>query len=384
VRTDAVPTRLIDEVIAASIRGVPADLPLSTLLSHALVAFTVELDNEFERQLAGSGHHTFLVSLVMWSNFMRFVGEDGAPVRELAAAAGIPKAIHPSLAGMERWGYVTVLPDPADGRPKPPRGDWIVRPTAAGRSAQELWRPLTGAIEHRWQERFGMNEISELREALAVIVGQLDGELPQYLPVVDKAMFASGHHELPVPSPHDGDIASRPPLSALLSQVLLTFALDYERESNVSLAMNANVVRVVDEDGVRVRDVPHVAGVSKEAISMAVGFLERNGYAVVEPDPTAGRTKLVRLTSRGREAQNAHGHLLGVVEERWEARFGGGNVGSLRASLEGLVVTPELERSPLVRGLVPHPGGWRTRLPKPKTLPHHPMVLHRGGWPDGS
>jgi hypothetical protein len=24
------------------------------------------------------------------------------------------------------------------------------------------------------------------------------------------------------------------------------------------------------------------------------------------------------------------------------------------------------------------------RLPKPKTLPHYPMVTHRGGYPDGS
>ena len=31
------------------------------------------------------------------------------------------------------------------------------------------------------------------------------------------------------------------------------------------------------------------------------------------------------------------------------------------------------------------PGdGWRAAVPKPETLPHYPMLLHRGGFPDGS
>jgi hypothetical protein len=27
---------------------------------------------------------------------------------------------------------------------------------------------------------------------------------------------------------------------------------------------------------------------------------------------------------------------------------------------------------------------WRASVPNPETLPHYPMVLHRGGYPDGS
>lgn len=38
----------------------------------------------------------------------------------------------------------------------------------------------------------------------------------------------------------------------------------------------------------------------------------------------------------------------------------------------------------LFRGLEPHPEGWRALAAKPVTLPHYPMVLHRGGYPDGS
>src|SRR5207302_2159147 len=53
-------------------------LPLSTLLSQALVAFTIELDNDFELQMphvttmgmkAGrSADGPWLVSFVMWAN----------------------------------------------------------------------------------------------------------------------------------------------------------------------------------------------------------------------------------------------------------------------------------------------------------------------------
>jgi hypothetical protein len=38
----------------------------------------------------------------------------------------------------------------------------------------------------------------------------------------------------------------------------------------------------------------------------------------------------------------------------------------------------------LFRGLGPYADGWRASVHKPDTLPHYPMVLHRGGFPDGS
>ncbi len=67
-----------------------AGLPLSTLLSQTLVAFTVEFDNEFEHRMphrttnhGGTPHAPWLVSLAMWSNCMAFVGEDGVHVDEL-------------------------------------------------------------------------------------------------------------------------------------------------------------------------------------------------------------------------------------------------------------------------------------------------------------
>jgi hypothetical protein len=58
-------------------------LPLSTLLSQALVAYTIEFDNAFEQDVphtttvaqgAGiKGDVVWLVSQAMWTNFIRFV-----------------------------------------------------------------------------------------------------------------------------------------------------------------------------------------------------------------------------------------------------------------------------------------------------------------------
>jgi hypothetical protein len=54
------------------------------------VAFTIEFDNDFEQQMphrttnhGGLPHAPWLVSMVMWLNFMQFVPKDGIPTREL-------------------------------------------------------------------------------------------------------------------------------------------------------------------------------------------------------------------------------------------------------------------------------------------------------------
>ena len=110
------------------------------------------------------------------------------PLRDVSALAEIT-----NLDGLERWGYVTVGPDPADGRAKPPRRDWVVHPTAAGQRAQHIWRPLTAEIERRWRDRFGADQITELTRALRAMADRTGLVLPPYLPVI--GVYPSDHRD---------------------------------------------------------------------------------------------------------------------------------------------------------------------------------------------
>lgn len=379
-------------------------LPLATLLSQVLVAFTMEFDNEAERHFAESAApQPFLVSQVMWANLMRFVDDDGVAIRDIPERAGLPGTpvsrgwIHSCLAGMERWGYIGIAASPDEMRAKPRRRDLIVRPTQSGRKAREVWLPLAGTIEEYWRARFGAGAIAELRDALQAVVGRVPVDLPQYLPVVvysDGMLTTAPHLESWAVADRDADsmaaeLASPLELSALLSRALLLLAVDFERESALSLAISANALRVI-EGGTAVKNLPPLTGVSKEAIKASLAFLERRGFAVVEADPDASRTKIVRLTQKGRAARESVGPLLAVIEARWQARFGTDAIETLHASLDALLAEPQF-----AEGLSPDPRGWRAGkryvtqtaalVSEPRAaLPHYPMVLHRGGWPDGS
>jgi DNA-binding MarR family transcriptional regulator len=347
-------------------RAEPPTPSLPTALSQALIAFTIEFDNEFEHRVE---HHTgnrkgrgvWLTSMVMWSNFVRLIPPGGVALSAVAANGRIT-----NLDGLQRWGYISVE-----------QADQTVHLKPGGRSARQVWQPLAGEVEDRWRERFGDGAIDELRQALS---SAADPALPLYLPVVGYADGMRAGHVRDAPGAVAEDLA------ALLSQALLSFTLEYEDESDLSLALSTNVVRVLSADGVSVRELPARSGVSKEAITAAVGFLQRNGYASVEPDP-ASPSKLVKLTEQGLAAQAQHARLGKAVERRWRKRLGGDFDRLARALITG---------RQLALGLQPYPDGWRAArnpyrartdavLADPAAaLPRYPMVLHRGGYPDGS
>jgi hypothetical protein len=76
---------------------------LPTLLSQALIAFTIEFDNEFEHRIE---HHTgnqggpgvWLTSMAMWSNFMRLIPGDGVALATVQANGRIT-----NLAGLQPY-----------------------------------------------------------------------------------------------------------------------------------------------------------------------------------------------------------------------------------------------------------------------------------------
>jgi DNA-binding MarR family transcriptional regulator len=354
--------------------------PLCALLSSALVAYTVELDNEFEHRMphrttnhgssSGTGPAPWLVSLVMWATCMQFVADDGISVKELEQRARTPT----NLKGMERWRYVDVRPGPSGGR--------FVVSTPGGRAAREVWSPLFGITEQRWVDRFGADGVRRVREALVALHDQFDVALPWCLPIVHYGMFSVHARTDPPPADERGaDL----PLSALLSRALLMVAIEFEQRSEVSLAIGANVLRVLGDEPTRPQDLPARTGTSKEAVKMALGVLEKRLLVTAGPNPAGGRGKVVRLTDRGRAVRRHAVDLIDTIEARWQDRFGKEAVANLRAALEPLA-TPAGGGGdiPLVAGMTPYPDGWRAEVPLPATLPYYPTVLHRGGYPDGS
>jgi len=369
-------------------RGHDGALPLSALLSQALVAYTIEFDNEAERRLphrttshgaSGPGDGApapWLVSLAMWENCMRHVTSEPITVGDLEARARTGT----NLDGMRRWGYITIdgtARKVHNARPGPAA---VLRATAAGLRAREIWRPLPGFIEQRWRDRLGADQLSRLRDPLISMVSRLDPGLPDCLPILGAALLSQGPDSRLPPRPY-GTAPEALPLSALLSRVLLAFALEYEREAGLALAVAANVLRVLGSEGTRLRDLPVLTGISKESVRWALGILVRGDLAAEEPDPAASRGKVARLTQRGLDAQHLYHELTGTIERRWHDRFTPGATGALRASLEPLAVG---QPPVLFGGLEPYPDNWRASVRRPATLPHFPMVLHRGGYPDGS
>jgi methyltransferase (TIGR00027 family) len=361
-------------------------LPLSALLSQALVAFTIEFDNEAEHDLphrttdygpSGQGDGAWLVSLAMWENCMRYVTDEPVTVGDLLARARTGT----NLDGMRRWGYVTIDGTARKIHKGNPGPDAVLCATAAGLRARRIWAPLPALVEQRWRDRFGADQVTRLRDSLIELAGQLDPGLPDCLPILG-AVLRSQVPALP-PRPEPAGPAGLP-LSALLSRVLLSFAIEYEGEAERSLAADATVLRVLGPDGTRRRDLPLLTGLSKEAVSWTLGVLTRARLAAEEPDPAARRGKVARLTPAGQRAQRRYHELTATIEQRWGERFGAGPAGALRTELEPLATAPGGEPAPLFGGLEPYPGNWRAAVRPAVILPHYPMVLHRGGYPDGS
>jgi DNA-binding MarR family transcriptional regulator len=371
---------------------VAEDLALPSLLAQLLVAYTIECDIEFEHHLPhrtamdgrGRGTGPWLISMPMWANFLRYLPADGVARGPLTPLSGLV-----NLDGLVRWGYLRI-----DAAPGADRARDVVRLTRAGHSTQAAWPRIVEAVEGRWLARFGSDAIAEAHTALDDLCEEAG---PDYLPVVGYADGMRVH----VPAEADFRAATRgigpaTHLAARLSRVLLAFTVDYEQQTRLSLTMLADVVRVIGTAGARVRDLPLAGGVSKEGTTSAIGFLQRHELAIVGPDPDHARSKRVQLTARGLSALAAHHDRLAAVEQDWRTRKGDHRLARLRAAVGELHARTDSDgRRLLAAGLTPYPECWRAQRPylaqtqarladPAAALPRHPMVLHRGGYPDGS
>jgi hypothetical protein len=173
-------------------------------------------------------------------------------------------------------------------------------------------------------------------------------------------------------------------LPTLLSRALLAFTIDYERESEWSLTLTANQLRVLSADGMPLRELSRRSGVSPEVTASQGKFMVARGLAGID-----GQSKRIALTARGIGARREYVDRLRIVEDQWRQQFGESAIAALKSTSERIL---DQRLSP---GLRPYPDGWRSRGPyaartaamldNPREfLPHHPVISHRGGYPDGS
>ena len=128
----------------------PGSVSLSALLSQALVAYTIEFDNEAEHRLphrttshgasgqAGGDPTAWLVSLGMWEHCLRYVTDQPITVGELETRARTGT----NLDGMRRWGYITIDGTATKIHKGSPGPAAVLRATAAGLRAREVCLPL--------------------------------------------------------------------------------------------------------------------------------------------------------------------------------------------------------------------------------------------------
>lgn len=373
----------------------PEDVPLPAQLSSAFVAMAVEIDNAAEKHIA---HHTtsfgnsggrgsvWLASIAMWFTAIRaLVDVDSLTVAEVRDRTGL----NTNVDGLRRWGYITVngIGRRLDGHTRPiPRPGSVLALTRRGRDAASVWGPLPTAVEQRWRVRFGSAAVDRVRDALSVVVRREDRGLPDYLPILGVGLWAERHRAAPLRVANrtavDAPDEQAEPLISLLARVLLALTLDYEADSRLALPVWANGLRLLADEPTPVRDLPARAGVGTEAMTMVLTQLQLAGCVDITSIP-GHRGRQARLTEPGQRARSA---ATRRVAELGQERAAGSStaVEELRAALHPLVVDGTRSGSPLFTGLNPSPENWRADIPPPPCLPWYPLVLHRGGYPDGN
>jgi hypothetical protein len=133
-----------------------AGLPLSALLSQALVAFAAD----FEELWIGGLH--------LAATVLRLLPDEGLPISELPMLSRL-KGDGKSV--LERHGYIEIRRHADEPKAR------VAVPTARGRNTRDQYEPTVGRVEARWGPKYGAEVVAELRAALESLA--VDRSLPQ-------------------------------------------------------------------------------------------------------------------------------------------------------------------------------------------------------------
>ena len=98
----------------------------------------------------------------------------------------------------------------------------------------------------------------------------------------------------------------------------------------------ARVAARVGPEGTRVSDLAEQARVTKQSAAFLIEQLEAAGYVERVPDPTDGRARLVRLTTRARQVVQAADAEVERVLAEWSNHVGEQRLRQMHATLHDL------------------------------------------------
>jgi hypothetical protein len=119
----------------------------------------------------------------------------------------------------------------------------------------------------------------------------------------------------------DGDTVSHLPLSALVSQAIVAFAMKYEEQSPVALSLSTGMISRIADEGQPLREIGRSAAVSA---LIRHGFMHVNCRDGIE-------TKF--LTPRGLKVKRIYWQRIHGVEARWREKLGDDLISTLRNAI---------------------------------------------------
>ncbi|MDM5248507.1 MarR family transcriptional regulator [Lysinibacillus sp. G4S2] len=84
-------------------------------------------------------------------------------------------------------------------------------------------------------------------------------------------------------------------------------------------------------------EIAEYLGITKQAVSKMVDYLEHRGYVMRKAHPTDKRGKIIVLTERGWLVVNAKKKILAEIEQQWITKIGVERLQTLKEDLTTLV-----------------------------------------------
>ena len=94
-------------------------------------------------------------------------------------------------------------------------------------------------------------------------------------------------------------------------------------------------------EGARITQLAEQAQITKQSTGSLVDHMMACGYVERLPDPEDGRAKIVRLTERGWELDNAAREILSQIEQDWAEQVGDERMAQLKQTLKDLIALIE-------------------------------------------